>query len=112
MKTSTSNQSGSTLMVVITIMSILMVVVALAFEYTTNETRNVQRSNTFQTALAVGDSAIDVLFNNWRTTCRTSPSTVYKTSDFSAVATPSPFPNMRTSNFVKRGTGFDPASDA
>lgn len=98
-------------MVVITIMSILMVVVAIAFEYTTNETRNVQRSNTFQTALAVGDSAIDVLFNTWRTTCRTSPTTVYKTSDFSSVATPSPFPNMRASNFVKRGVGINPASD-
>ncbi|MGZ5552194.1 MAG: hypothetical protein ACXWHF_01000 [Chthoniobacterales bacterium] len=99
-------------MVVITIMSILMVVVAIAFDYTSNETRNVQRSTALQTAYAVGDSAIDVLFNQWRNTCRTSPSTVYTTSNLAALATPSPFPNMRASNFVKRGTGYDPKSDS
>src|SRR6202022_5198031 len=32
-------------------------------------------------------------------------------SDFSAVPTPSPFPNMSPSNFVKRGSGTNAADD-
>jgi hypothetical protein len=104
-------QSGSTLAVVISTLAILMAIVAAAVYYTTTVNRNTQRTTTLQTALAVGDSALEVMFNNWRSTCRTSPTTVYKTSDFSAMPTPSPFPNLPTSNFVKRGTSYDPAND-
>ncbi|MDQ2950337.1 MAG: hypothetical protein M3Y27_31095, partial [Acidobacteriota bacterium] len=111
MRRSLSKQDGSTLAVVITTMAILMVTAAIAVEYTTNETRMVQRTVTLQNALAIGDSAIDVLFNSWRATCRTLPTTAFKTSDFSAIATPSPFPNARVSSFVKRGTGYNPAVD-
>ena len=104
-------QFGSTLAVVISTLAILMAIVAAAIYYTTTVNRNTQRTTTLQSALAVGDSALEVMFNNWRSTCRTSPTTVYKTSDFSAIPTPSPFPNMSTSNFVKRGTSYDPAND-
>jgi hypothetical protein len=104
-------QFGSTLAVVISTLAILMAIVAAAVYYTTTVNRNTQRTTTLQTALAVGDSALEVMFNNWRSTCRTSPTTVYKTSDFSAMPTPSPFPNLPTSNFVKRGTSYDPAND-
>src|SRR4029077_7880522 len=101
-------QSGSTLAVVISTLAILMAIVACAVYYTTTVNRNTQRTTTLQTALAVGDSAIEVLFNNWRSTCRTFPTTVYKSSDLTAIPTPSPFPNMPSSNFVKRGSGIDP----
>jgi hypothetical protein len=104
-------QFGSTLAVVISTLAILMAIVAAAIYYTTTVNRNTQRTTTLQSALAVGDSALEVMFNNWRSTCRTSPTTVYKTSDFSAIPTPSPFPNMSTSNFVKRGNSYDPAND-
>ena len=104
-------QSGSTLAVVISTLAILMVIVASAIYYTTTVNRNTQRTTTLQTALAVGDSAIEVMFNNWRSTCRSSPTTVYKTSDFSALPTPSPFPNLPTSNFVKRGVSSDWLND-
>jgi hypothetical protein len=113
---SSSPQSGSTLAVVITIMAILMVTVGVAFEYTTVINRNAQRSATLQTAISVGDSAIEVMFNSWRAACRAS-TTLPTTNNLAsggtlAIATPSPFPNQRTSNFVKRGTGFDPADDS
>jgi hypothetical protein len=104
-------QRGSTLAVVISTMAILMVIVAVAVYYTTQVSHNTQRTTTLQSALAAGDSAIEVLFNNWRSSCRTSPTAVYTTNNFSAIPTPSPFPNMPTSNFVKRGTSYDPASD-
>jgi hypothetical protein len=105
-------QSASTLAVVISTMAILMAIVAAAVYYTTTVNRNTQRTTVLQTALAVGDSAIEVLFNDWRTTCRTSPTTLFKSSDLTAVPTPSPFPNMPSSNFVKRGSGIDPANDS
>lgn len=104
-------QCGSTLAVVISTMAILMAIVAVAVYYTTTVSRNTQRTTTLQNALAIGDSAIEVMFNNWRSTCRTSPTTVKKTSDFSAIPTPSPFPNVSSSNFVKRGASYDPAND-
>src|ERR1700730_1969145 len=113
MKTKISyNQSGSTLAVVISTLAILMVIVGVAIDYTMNVNRNVQRTTKTFTALAVGDSALEVLFNNWRSTCRSSPTTVYKTADFSAIPTPSPFPNLPSSNFVKRGSNVDPTNDS
>jgi hypothetical protein len=111
MKTKFLKQSGSTLAVVLSTLAILMVIVAIAIYFTTTVNRVTQRTVTLQSAVAVGDSAIEVMFNNWRATCRSSPTTVYKTSDFAAMPTPSPFPNMPTSNFVKRGASYDPAND-
>ena len=115
MKTKSSyKQSASTLAVVIATLAILMVIVGVAIDYTTHVNRNVQRTTTLQTALAVGDSAIEVLFNNWRATCR-NPSNVTQplpTNSFTAIPTPSPFPNLPTTNFVKRGIGLDPAIDS
>src|ERR1700736_1520874 len=110
-------QSASTLAVVIATMALLMVIVGVAVEYTTNINRNTQRTTTLQTAVAVGDSAIDVLFNNWRATCRStsgSPPNVTRalsTNFFTAIPTPSPFPNVSNTNFVKRGVGTDPGND-
>ena len=59
-------QSASSLVVVISILATLMVVVGVAAEYTWNIQRHVQRSNTLQNAVAVGDSCIELLFTNWR----------------------------------------------
>jgi hypothetical protein len=102
---------GSTLAVVMVTTAILMVVVGIAVEYTTTVTRNTQRTSAQQSAIAIGDDALEVLFNNWRSTCRSAPDQLFKSSDFSAVATPSPFPNLPTTKFVKRGTSLDPAND-
>jgi hypothetical protein len=94
-------------------MAVLMVTVGIAFDYTTNVNRNAQRSETYQTALATADNAIEVLFSEWRAKCRNPPTPpVPKTNDLSALATPSPFPNLPTNNFVKRGTNIDPTNDA
>src|ERR1019366_2889809 len=125
MKTkSCANQSGSTLVVVIMLTAILMVTVGIAVEYTVNINRHVQRGTTLETAVAVGDACIEVLFNNWRGMCRGTiaksdgsyapPTQALKTTDFSAIATPTPsqFPNLpAVANFVKRGVSFDPAND-
>jgi hypothetical protein len=117
MKTkSCANQSGSTLVVVIMLTAILMVTVGIAVEYTVNINRHVQRGTTLESAVAVGDACIEVLFNNWRTACRGTPTQALPTNAplLSAIATPAPsqFPNLpAAANFVKRGISFDPAND-
>jgi hypothetical protein len=89
MKTSSSRtQSGSSLIVVLSVLATLMVIVGIAAEYTSTINRNVQRSNTLGSAIAVGDSCIDLLFANWRTTCRTNPTAALATSAFQSIAVP------------------------
>ena len=108
------NRSGSTLAVVICIMATLMVIAGIAAEFTMNVNRNAQRNNTLESAIAVGDGCIDILFNSWRATCRTTSTAPLATSSFSAAPTPSPgeFPNLPTvANFVKRGASIDPSTD-
>jgi hypothetical protein len=108
-------QSGSSLVVVLSVLATLMVVVAVAAEYTNTVNRHVQRSNTVQNAIAVGDSCIEILFAHWRKIC-SAPGSVLNgqpTSAFNSIPTPSPgqlnLPNV--TNFVKRGTIINPLAD-
>ena len=99
MKTIRSHkQTGSSLIVVLTVLAILMVIVGIAAEYTTTVNRHVQRSCTLGAAVAVGDSCIDVLFANWRNTCRATPTSALATSAFSSIPLPtsSMFPTLST----------------
>ena len=61
--------SGSSLVVVLAVLATLMVIVAVAAEYTSTVNRHVQRSNSLENAVAVGDSCIEILFSNWRAIC-------------------------------------------
>lgn len=117
MKTgSNQRQNGSTFSVVMITIMLLLTVVAVSTEYTTTVNRHVYRTNTYETALAVGDSCMEILFANWRSICSASPTSVQKTNAFSAIPTPSPgqFPGLNTGdipNFVNRGTSYDPDND-
>ncbi|MDQ2824373.1 MAG: hypothetical protein M3R29_02890 [Verrucomicrobiota bacterium] len=109
--TSSHKQTGSSLIVVMSILATLMVIVGIAVEYTTNINRNVQRSGTLGAAIAVGDSCIDILFANWRNTCRTNPTSALATSAFSSIALPTSamFPSLATTlpNFSFGATATD-----
>ncbi len=113
--TFTHRQAGSSLIVVISILATLMVIVGVAAEYTYTIQRHVQRSNTMQSAVALADSCIEILFAHWRTTC-SSPANAgspLATSAFSSIPTPAP-PQLNlptVGNFCKRGTIVDPKSD-
>ena len=106
-------QSGSSLVVVISVLATLMVIVGVSAEYTWVVNRHVQRSNTMENAVAAGDSCMDILFANWRAICRTSPTTAKTTSAFASIPLPTAaqlgLPNV--SNFAKRGTIIDPKND-
>jgi hypothetical protein len=106
-------QSGSSLVVVISVLATLMVVVAVAAEYTYTVRRHVQRSNTLQSAVAVADSCIDVLFANWRKICSEPATTLRKTNDFTSIGLPiaSQLNLPGVTNFVKRGVSIDPNND-
>jgi hypothetical protein len=91
-------QSGSTLIVVMSILATLMVIVGVSAEYTSNISRNVQRTNTLGSAVTVGDSCIELLFANWRATCRSNPTQPLATSSFSSIALPTVtmFPSLQS----------------
>src|SRR3954469_3634813 len=86
---SRSQQHGSTLMVVMSILVTLMVIVGVAAEYSTTIHRSVQRSNTLEGAISMGDGALDLLFANWRSICRATPQTALPTGSFTGIALPS-----------------------
>jgi hypothetical protein len=94
-------QSGSSLIVVTYVTATLMVILGIAAEYSMNVNRNVQRSNTLESAIATGDSCLDILFGNWRSICRQplNVNLALPTNSFTAIPLPtsSMFPNI--SNF-------------
>jgi hypothetical protein len=109
-------RSGSSLVVVISVLATLMVIVAVAADYTATVSRHVQRSNTQQSAIALADSSIDILFSNWRKLCSTTP-TIAQTSNDLTVPGKIPLPTTTqlnfpaTTNFAKAGLSIDPAND-
>ena len=102
-------------MVVITAMTLLIALVAISMDYTTTINRHVQRTNTLETAVAVGDSCIEILFVNWRALSR-EKSALRPTRDFATIPLPirSQFPALTDDSvstpFAKRGTDPDPDS--
>jgi len=102
-------KSGSSLAVVMLTIATLAVIVAITLDYSSNINRLVQRTTTFQTAVAAGDATIERLFTNWRAICRATPSTALATNAFSSISLPTSsqlnLPN--NSNFAKAGTNAD-----
>lgn len=76
-------------MLVISVMATLMIIVAVAAEYTMTINRNVQRSNRLQSAIAIADGCLDYTFAHWRAACREMPSVAIKTNQLSGIPLPS-----------------------
>lgn len=110
-------EEGASLGAVLVTMSILIVAVAVAADYTVNIGRLVNRTATLQTAIVAGDAAIEKLFANWRAISRATPMTPLATSSYSSVPLPTAaelnLPNAV--RFAKAGTNanvsdeFDPS---
>ena len=109
-KTTRHGQSGASLMAVISIMTVLVFAVGIAAEYTMKINRSVQRANTMEQALAVGDATIETLFTNWRAICRIAPTAPVASSSLLGVIplpTTLQFPTLPSvANFAKGGTDF------
>lgn len=110
------NRSGSSLVITLTVLATLMVMVAMAAEYTTTVNRHVQRSNTEQSAISVADSCIEILFSNWRKICSAAGSVTTAQNTNAFVNIPLPTDTQlnlpSATNFVKRGTNINPNTDS
>jgi hypothetical protein len=65
-------QQGSTLVVTIAVTAGLLVLLAIAVEYTTQISRNTQRSRKTALAMEIADGHLETLFTNWRNIYRTT----------------------------------------
>lgn len=67
-----NNRDGSTLVVTIAVVATLLVLLGTAVEYTTQISRNADRTRKAAVALEVGDGHLETLFTNWRNINRSS----------------------------------------
>jgi hypothetical protein len=81
-------ESGTAIIVVMSILATLLVLVGVSFEYTQTLNRHVQRSDTLENAVAIGDGAIDLMFGYWREACRKQSNVAPSTKDLSAIPLP------------------------
>jgi len=94
------NQSGATVVVVISVIATLAIFIGGALDYTFTVGRNVERSNKNAQCTAIANGCIQKEFMYWREICRTQPShnpaLGVATNTFSSVPLPTQadFPNV------------------
>lgn len=110
MKRSSPHAAGSTLVLTLSVVAGLLVLLAVAVEYTTQISRNTQRSRKVAVAMEIADGHLEYLFTNWRNIYR-APTFTYSNytggTDYSLAGTnyfftsvynpgpaPTPLPNM------------------
>ncbi len=95
-RTITSQEEGSALIVVLSVIVTLTVTVALAMEYTATVRHHVQRSDSLQTAISIGDGALEHAFSYWREVSRSNTDASLHNSSFQNIPLPSQtqFPNI------------------
>src|SRR3954447_8591846 len=77
MKLQHSKSGGSTLVVTIVVVSTLLVLLAVAIDYTTQMSRNVERTRKTALAMEIADGHLENLFTSWRNIYRSSWTTSY-----------------------------------
>lgn len=119
MKRKSGNRDGSTLVVTIIVVTTLLVLLGVAVDYTTQVSRNTQRTRKSAAAMEIADGHLETLFTHWRNIYRSTWTTTAWAhsggTDYSLVgtnffyttcascsptpagATPSPIPQMSPS---------------
>ena len=90
MKTKRLNRDGSTLMVTVMVVATMLVLLAVAVDYTTQISRMTDRSRKTAVALEIGDGHLEALFTNWRNIYRntwTTAANTYGGTDIAMVGT-------------------------
>src|SRR2546423_6091085 len=72
MKRRTQTEEGSTLVVTISVVAALLVLLGIAVEYSTQISRNTQRTRKTQLAMEIADGHLEALYTNWRNILRTT----------------------------------------
>ena len=100
------NQSGATVIVVISVIATLAIFTGAALDYTFTVAKNVERSNKQADESAIANGCLNEQFMYWREICRANASQGPRTSAFSSIPLPTTtqFPNV--ANFTaSTGTG-------
>ena len=102
------NESGATIVVVISIIATLAVFIGAALDYTFTVGKNVNRSNQMAAAAAIANGCLNYEFMYWRELCRDSSTAGPPTSTFANIPLPtsSQFPNVSGFNCT---TGTSPS---
>jgi hypothetical protein len=107
-------QSASAIVVVLSITVTVAVIIAVAMEYTSTIRRHVQRGEALQSAIAIGDGALEGAFCHWRGICRLSTDTPLPTTAFASIPVPTQaeFPDVPgfTVTTAKVDTGLEHAA--
>src|SRR5436190_13231573 len=80
MKLHLSKSGGSTLVVTIVVVSTLLVLLGVAVDYSTQMSRNVERTRKTALAMEIADGHLENLFTSWRNIYRTTWNTTYGTN--------------------------------
>lgn len=72
MKLTTQTAKGSTIVVTIAVVATLLVLLGVAVEYSTQMSRNTQRSRKTALALEIADGHLEALYTNWRNILRST----------------------------------------
>jgi hypothetical protein len=75
-------RAGSAIVVAILLTFIVVVLIAIATNYTQQMGRVSKRTRAINTAMEIGDGCLEVLFSNWRNICRSEPLTFLPTNYF------------------------------
>ena len=105
-------EAGTAIVLVISVLATLVVIVGIAAEYTTNVGRNVQRSVTLKSAVAVADGCLENSFARWRQLCQTPPTPLPTTNQLATLALPTQAQFPGIPNFTATRADYDPASTA
>ncbi len=82
------NESGASILLVLTVLTILAVFTGVAMDLTMSVGKNVKRTNNMQAAIAIANGALDEQFAYWREICRATPSSQRPTSAFTSIPLP------------------------
>ena len=98
------NQSGATIVVVISVVATLAVFIGAALDYTFTVGRNVERSAKMAQATAIANGCLQNEYMYWREICRCqpahNPAIGVATSTFSSIALPAQSQFMNVPNFT------------
>ena len=80
MRRKSAHTAGSALVVTIAVVATLLVLLAVAVEYTSQISRNTQRTRKTAVAMEIADGHLEALFTNWRNIYRTTWTTTSNNS--------------------------------
>lgn len=106
-----SRHSGSAIVVVLSVTVTVAVIIAVAMEYTSTIRRFVQRGQALQSAIAVGDGALESAFCYWRGICRASTDMPLNTTAFADIPLPTQAQFSNISGFTASATPADLSLD-